>query len=577
MLQLIQKKNKTQTIMLLILSITFLCMANYTFDRKVAVSGDNANYYILGKSIAQGKGITNIHYTDETPASRFTPGYPVIIGGAMQIFGAEITGIKLLNYLFLLGAVILLFFIIKQITGSENLAFVTALLCVMNVHLLSYATIIMSEIPFLFFSLLTFFFLLRSKQNFEWKDYYFWLFLLALVGSYYVRTIGVALLVASCGYFVFSKRWKQLGVTVIGFVIVALPWYLRTKSSGGNNYANQLSLINPLRPEMGHMKPGDWMDRIIRNLDRYFTKEIPTTIFPKDIDYSLPPTVADLLFGIFIVAAIIYGIFRLKQARILIGAYCAATFAIVLLWPEVWFGPRFIVPLIPLFMLGVANTIIIGVTWLSRWLKLKTTPAIQSTIVYVPLLLILFSFGEMGALHQRGKEAHPGPYHRYVQLAQWTEKNIDKNAVIACRKDALFYLFSERKVTLYKFTDNPEEFLDDLKAKGVTHVVFDELGYSSYGKYLLPAAQHYSGKFVRVFGFDDLPTQLCELRTDLGYFGDRKNGLRHGQGRFIWFDGKVYDGQWENNQKNGRGVIYDAAGQVIEKGIWKDNVLIQKE
>jgi hypothetical protein len=35
------------------------------------------------------------------------------------------------------------------------------------------------------------------------------------------------------------------------------------------------------------------------------------------------------------------------------------------------------------------------------------------------------------------------------------------------------------------------------------------------------------------------------------YFGNFKNGKRHGQGTFLYANGAKYEGNWENNLKHG--------------------------
>ena len=49
--------------------------------------------------------------------------------------------------------------------------------------------------------------------------------------------------------------------------------------------------------------------------------------------------------------------------------------------------------------------------------------------------------------------------------------------------------------------------------------------------------------------------------TDKGYdglyFGEKKDGIRHGQGEMIWTDGTVYKGEWQNWEPHGQGKITD--------------------
>jgi hypothetical protein len=58
------------------------------------------------------------------------------------------------------------------------------------------------------------------------------------------------------------------------------------------------------------------------------------------------------------------------------------------------------------------------------------------------------------------------------------------------------------------------------------------------------------------------------------YSGGFRNGLPHGTGTYTWADGSVYEGRWNNGQKNGEGkmIIRDST----YSGIWKEDKYIGK-
>ena len=590
---------RTTRLMLLLLGAIFVFAATYTYDQKVALLGDNVNYYLLGQSLADGAGFVNINTIEELPSTNFPPGYPAIISAFVTI-GAEITGIKVLNYCFLFSAVLLLFFIIKQIAANHHVAFVVSLGCILNVHLLGFSTVMMSEMPFFFFFLLSIFFLLRVKSRFNWKDYNFWLFLLALVFAYHIRTMGIALIVAVGAYFLFSKRWKHLGLTALGVVLLSLPWYLRTKQLGGGAYLGNLLAKNHLRPELGMMEAGDWWVRISANVQRYITREIPSSLYPTKLDYNLPYGALEWILGLLLLAAIIYGLLQLKQGRLLIGSFCLGTFAILLCWPEIWFGQRFILPLIPLFLLGLTLAVWRGVEAAqSKWGNKDSVKA-QRIAVYLPVLILtIATFPALNNLHAEAVSEYPDGHRRYIELAEWIGANTSDEAVIACRKPKIFYLFSGRKAIRYPYEVDPDDFLKQLEASGANLLVFDELGYSSYEEYLMPAANYFRGKFVIRKQIGESPTQLCSIHFDLGYFGERLNGQKSGIGTFTGFDGSTYQGSWLNdqqhgfgqmrypdgnwyrgdwsqNQRHGQGTLFTADSIILQQGEWEHGLFVEE-
>ncbi len=51
--------------------------------------------------------------------------------------------------------------------------------------------------------------------------------------------------------------------------------------------------------------------------------------------------------------------------------------------------------------------------------------------------------------------------------------------------------------------------------------------------------------------------------------GQKKNGLKHGKGKYIFKDRSYYEGNWKNNQMNGKGQLYLANGKLEYTGEWK--------
>ena len=39
------------------------------------------------------------------------------------------------------------------------------------------------------------------------------------------------------------------------------------------------------------------------------------------------------------------------------------------------------------------------------------------------------------------------------------------------------------------------------------------------------------------------------------YVGEYKDGKRHGQGTYTWFDGGKYEGEWKDGEHHGQGTL----------------------
>jgi hypothetical protein len=54
------------------------------------------------------------------------------------------------------------------------------------------------------------------------------------------------------------------------------------------------------------------------------------------------------------------------------------------------------------------------------------------------------------------------------------------------------------------------------------------------------------------------------------YEGEWKNDVRHGKGVYMYPDGT--EGEWKDDVWNGKGLLRQADGTIIYKGEWKDGV-----
>ncbi len=59
------------------------------------------------------------------------------------------------------------------------------------------------------------------------------------------------------------------------------------------------------------------------------------------------------------------------------------------------------------------------------------------------------------------------------------------------------------------------------------------------------------------------------------YDGDWRDNKKHGRGRMIEGDGRsIYNGEWENDLKHGRGTFIQKGTYIIE-GVWNKGSLIE--
>lgn len=499
----------------IILLVTFFISYTAVFDKKIDLNGDDTGYYLLGKALASGKGYTNTYEIGAAQHNHFPPGYPAIIAVMCKLFSSDLSFIKHVNGFFLLGSIALLCLITWKVGKNIHITFLVALFSLLNAHLLEYSMNTMSEVPFLFFSLLCM--LIAMNTDYEkpvFKNGSFWLLIICLSFAYHVRTTGISLLIGLLAFLVLRKNWWYALASFLGFVVLALPWYLRGRSLGGNSYLSQLMFKNAYRPELGKMELADWFTRFSNNLIRYFTYEIPSCFKGVRVaDYNVRAATGSVIMAGVLLELILVGAFTLKhKTENLFTFFILSYFGILLLWPDVWVGVRFMLPLMPLLLFLMIYGVFGSLQWVLTKLKVKNDKMITVIAMLVIAGSLIFPYTRpVKKLKQEAKADFPAEFKNYFSLAEWAKTNIPDSSVVCCRKEELFYLFSNRVTSPFLRTLNTEEQLAWLLKGSIDYVVVDALGYSDTKRYLVPAVQKYPGKFKVVKEFKNPNTYLLQI------------------------------------------------------------------
>ena len=511
---------------LIVISAIYLKCYTTVFDYKLDMGGDNIQYYSLGNALADGKGYSSIIGFTETPHNHFPPGYPFLISLALRAGCSSIVGIKILNGILLFLSCIILYVLFYRITKNVYITFIVTLMMATNNDLLRSATIMMSEIPFLFFSslvLLLFYFLVSCKKS----NARYWLLLcgvaLLTVFSYFIRSVGIALWLALLCTLIYmivrnlwtnrkTEGWKQHlagnRLLLIAFaVIVALFMLGKTSWDMRNNYHGLSSsgYVSQLTVQLGGTRITDmkgWIDRLEKNTVRYLTKEIPHGMCMKPVEYNQPSSGKDWAIGIAMLLVIIAGLFSLSKNDGLLFFYVGGTAIILLLWPDIWYSTRFMLPIVPLLMLLFAMGTVKITTFTSRRLKIKN-PAILSATAAVIILYVLYP-NYNNAIQTAGKAAKfkeytaantTPPLVEYIDAMRWVKNNLPDTARISTRKPELFYIYSGgRKSSSFPYYGTPEEVMDYLSQNKIQYVIIDHWFRHAYTT-VVPAVQKYQDKF----------------------------------------------------------------------------------
>ena len=183
-------------------------------------------------------------------------------------------------------------------------------------------------------------------------------------------------------------------------------------------------------------------------------------------------------------------------------------FVLILLWPAVWSGDRFALPLYP-FLLVYAGDALRG---LVRPLGAKA-PVWAGVAA---LLLLVFPAGTSWwravptstscrtAVSREGPFAcYAAPVRELAEAARWSGAFLPEDAAVFSRKPRLFYVLSGgiRSLT-FPLSDDPIRFFSQVEAAGIGYLVLDRTDALA-PTYLLPILQARPERFCSVTGWGD--------------------------------------------------------------------------
>ena len=464
------------------LGLCGLLMGILLFDANLSLTGDNAQFINLGRSLADGYGLSETIEGEPIPHTKYPFGFPLLLAITHIIFPGNLIALKSLVLLLYAISIPLIYLLIRRF-ASPPMALGVSALCLVSPLLLDYSHQVMSEIPFLPFSLIALLLLHRAQKSSTLSALA--LAIVAIIAAYYIRSAGIILIATGIIFFALHKKWKEAGLIAIGSLLLALPWQLRNASLGGTPYIEQLLSINPYRPEEGMLTFTALIERILANLDLYSTLVIPYILLPFSIDTS-----AFVGVGLFFSALILYALIVGLIKRHLLIVYLTCYLGLHILWPYVWSDTRLLVPAIPILFYAILTSMDELLRLLAR--ALKKTASRAGTVLFF-LFLLGSNILETNYLAERIGWLPPN-WNTYFAAAEWIKDNTDPDVKIACRKPYLMNAITNRKATSYAWK-TPDEVIAEFEQKSIDIVVIDQIGYQSTPEFLIPAVQAHENRF----------------------------------------------------------------------------------
>ncbi|MDH5761020.1 MAG: glycosyltransferase family 39 protein [Gemmatimonadota bacterium] len=467
--------------------------------------GDNAGYVSLAYSLLADGSYTDVYDPLGLPHSKYPPVFAGLLAVLMFLGARSWVALKSVAALSTVVAVSVTYLWARRRT-TDWAGFGVAVVLAFSSAVVYYSHWILSDLPFVAFTMIA----LWSLEHWEFDEGRSrgWLAVGALATglAYFTRSAGLPLLVSVLAWFALRRRWRTLGVVGLALGIPALLWWARGTGADPGAYGSEFWLVDPYDPSLGRVGLVGLFARAWHNLLGYAGTHVPAGIMGRGA-----PGLPVLGWGL-----VILGVWGwASRARKGLGAselFFPMYAGLILLWPEVWSGDRFALPLFPLLFLYSWDAI---ARLVERWgrVGLGTAGAVTFLVVMVPSLLTWLGAARessaCGALtRSEGPFACSGPrFVSFVHAAEWSGANLPDGAAVLSRKPRTFFVMSGVPSRTFPFSEESGVLLAEAEAVGARYVLVDQLDN---------LALRYVGSAVRA-----TPTAFC---TIAGFAGPQGRG-----------------------------------------------------
>lgn len=463
-------------------------------DEFLDLGGDSAQYIILAESLSQGKGLRMVNYPGE-PLSTFAPLISLLLSHIVFFFGRNFWLMHSLILLFSYLTLVVFYNLFKQI-APKTLARLTVIFLSANMLFWSYSLRILTEIPFLCLSGITFYFLVKynnTKNTFNRDGF---LAILTLATAYFCRYIGALIFLLGLLYLFLEKpagtqnktQFKKALFLSAVFLSVYTLWALRNANIQ-HPYSYQLNkqffAVNGYLPHLGTIGPKELLARFLLGID-FYAQTAVNLLFP----YFMHNLKSALLHnGLLVLAgiAITIGIWvKAEEKKYIFSLYSFIYLIIACLWPYREDG-RYILPIVPFVLFYFLS----GLKAIFNFLPKKFG---GYSFLGLSFCLLAFNIFSLPKEKLSYKTLHQ-PYKNFISLHNWIKNNLPSNGLIISRKPTLTFFYTNHQSACYPFSFNPDELWQEAIKNNARYIIFDEFSKESF-YYLLPFILKYENRLI---------------------------------------------------------------------------------
>lgn len=478
--------------------------------------GDNAGYVALAHGLLVDGSYTDVFDPEGLPHTKYPPVFPAIL--ALLIAAGARTWVALKT---VAGAATVVAVLFTYLWAGRILrplgAFAVALVMAVSAGVVYYSQWVLSDPVFLAFTVMALYALARADAAADEAEAapdtaaeaapdatldLRWLAVgVAATGlAYFTRSAGLPLVLAVLAWLATLRAWRPLTAAGVALGLPMAAWWIRGRSvEGVAQYGSEFWMVNPYDPSLGTVGLGGLVGRVVENAVGYATAHVPVGVVGGDAT-ALP------LVGIALVAAAIGGwVLRVRLRAGPAELFFPLYWGVILLWPTVWSGDRFALPLLPLLFVYGALAF-----------RAATRRVPQAAVPVLATVLVLGLLLPAGDAWRRATEAGSacpadvrernvwacyGPgVQSFMTAATWSGVGLPDGSAVLSRKPRHFYLQSGVPSRAFAFFEEPEPHLELADALGARYILLDQWdGFAR--RYVASAVTRRPGAFCFVRGF----------------------------------------------------------------------------
>jgi hypothetical protein len=489
---------------------------------------DASTYFVLGTSLAEGKGYRLLNEPGEIEAVQYPPLLPLLVAAQQWALGTGdyvAVGSRLrLTYCFLSGLYLIAAYFVVRGFLAPPMALVASAATGLSFYSFLYPSdSLYAEIPFALASM-AFLLLLRRSDR---PGYRMAAGVTAAAG-YLIRTAGLALLAVWIVESLARRRFREAALRAVLAALPVLAWQahiVRVTHSAGYQqpaypyqraayyysnvtYGENSWLVDPFRPELGHTSSRDLISRVGRNLlvlprsigeSAWIAVASAPYLLDKayrGIGLSWQPSRAAVL-AVTSVCLTLIGLGSLAGAALLlyrgewlIPVYFGLSLGMISLtpWPSQFW--RYLAPLTPLSLMFLILALHAAARWLSRkgrWgtlagsavttIPLATMLLVEVVIAAGYLRLLPISYYAADGTERPGRLLTYEPvWHALDPALEYLRRTAAPSEIIATSVPHLAYLRTGHRAVLPPLESNPDRAARYLDAIPASYLVLDQLG-----------------------------------------------------------------------------------------------------